>query len=92
MGKYKMLSNIAGESEILTALINDYRRKLITYEFVDEKFKKKYKMHFQTFRKQNIVREKGFLWEVESDAMEWEHAIEGIKTCEQKLKELETMQ
>jgi len=89
--KYELISKLAGEDEILNALRNDYRRKLIIYKFVDEKFRKKYKMDFQTFEKHNIVKEKEFSWEVESDAMEWEHAIEGIKTCEQKLKELEKL-
>jgi len=88
MRKYEAISKLAGEDEILNALKNDYRRKLITYKFVDEKFRKKYKMDFQDFEKQNIVKKKNFSWEVEADAMEWEHAIEGIRTCEQKLKEL----
>ena len=88
MKKYEAISKLAGEDEILNALKNDYRRRLITYKFVDEKFRKKYKMDFQDFEKQNIVKKKKFSWEVEADAMEWEHAIEGIRTCEQKLKEL----
>jgi len=88
MKKYEAISKLAGEDEILNALKNDYRRRLITYKFVDEKFRKKYKMDFQDFEKQNIVKKKNFSWEVEADAMEWEHAIEGIRTCEQKLKEL----
>jgi len=86
MGKYEALSKLAKDDEILNALRNDYNRKLITYKFIDEKFRKKYKMNFQSFEKQNIVKEKNFLWEIESDAMEWEHAIEGIKTYKRKLK------
>jgi len=89
--KYETISKLAPEDEIVSALKNDYRRKLITYKFVDEKFRKKYKMDFQTFEKQNIVKKKKFSWPVESDAMEWEHAIEGIKTYEQKLKGLEKL-
>ena len=91
MKKYEALSKLAGEDEMTHALANDYRRKLITYKLVDEKFRKKYGMDFRSFEKQNIVKEKNFLWEVESDAMEWEHAIEGIKTYERKLKELEKL-
>lgn len=91
MKKYELISKLVGEDEILNALKNDYRRKLITYKFVDEKFRKKYKVDFQTFEKQNIAKVKEFSWEVESDAIEWEHAIEGIKTCEQKLKEFEKL-
>jgi len=89
MGKYEALSKLAKDDEILNALRNDYNRKLITYKFIDEKFRKKYKMDFQSFEKQNIVKEKNFLWETESDAMEWEHAIEGMRTYERKLKEIE---
>ncbi len=36
----ELISKLAGEDEILNALKNDYRRKLIIYKFVDEKFKK----------------------------------------------------
>lgn len=89
MRKYEALSKLAKDDEILNALRNDYNRKLITYKFIDEKFRKKYKMDFQSFEKQNIVKEKNFLWETESDAMEWEHAIEGIRTYKRKLKEIE---
>jgi len=38
-----------------------------------------------------MAKEKGFLWEIESDAMEWEHAIEGIRYIDSKLKEIETL-
>jgi len=91
MKKYGMLSKLAGEDEIANALANDYRRKLIAYRLVDEKFRKKYGMDFSDFEKRNIVKERKFSWEIESDAMEWEHAIEGIKTYERKLKELEKL-
>lgn len=91
MRKYEAINKLAGEDEILSALKNDYRRKLVAYRLVDEKFRKKYKLDFQTFEEKNMVKEKDFSWEVESDAIEWEHAIEGIRTCEQKLKELEKL-
>jgi hypothetical protein len=32
-------------------------------------------MNFTEFEKKNLVKEKGFSWEVEKDAMEWEHAV-----------------
>ena len=35
-----------------------------------------------------IVKKKEYNWEVEKDAMDWETAISGIQTIEQKLNEL----
>ena len=75
--------------EIKTALINEYRRRRIRYKMVDEFMRNKYGMDFKKFEAGNVVKDKNFSWDVESDAMEWEHAIEGIRYAEQKLKDLE---
>ncbi len=74
--------------EIKEALLNEYKRRIIRYKMVNESMKKKYGMPFSDFESRNIVKEKGFSWEVESDAMEWEHAIEGSRYAEQRLKDL----
>jgi len=49
---------------------------------------KKYGITFDEFVSRKIVKEKGYTWEVEKDAMDWETAISGIKTIEQKINEL----
>ena len=36
-----------------------------------------------------MVRERKFSWDVESDSMEWEHALEGVRYVEQKSKYIE---
>lgn len=74
--------------EIKEALLNEYKRRMIRYKMVNESMKKKYGMRFSDFESRNIVKEKGFSWEVESDAMEWEHAIEGSRYADQRLKDL----
>jgi hypothetical protein len=51
---------------------------MITYRLIDERSKKKYGMSFKEFEDKNIVKEKGLSWEVEKDAMDCEHALEGI--------------
>jgi len=81
-----VLKNIP-EKEIIELLIYNYRRKLVTCRLIDEKMKKKYGMEFEELEKKNVVKEKNFSWEVESDAMEWEHAIAGIRYLEKKLTE-----
>ena len=73
--------------EIKEALLNEYKRRMIRYKMVDESMKKKYGMRFSDFESRNIVKEKDFSWDVESDAMEWEHAIEGSRYAEQRLKD-----
>ena len=48
-------------------------------------------MSFSDFESANIVRKKKFSWDVESDSMEWEHALEGVRYVEQKLKYIEEL-
>lgn len=82
---------IVPEDDLKDAILSEYKRKLTLYKLTDEKFRKKYGMSFEEFDKKNIVKEKGFSWEFESDAIEWEHAIEGIRYINSKLKEIETL-
>jgi hypothetical protein len=74
--------------EIKEALLNEYKRRIIRYKMVNESLRKKYGMSFDEFESKNIVKEKEFTWDVESDAMEWEHAIEGSRYAEDRLKDL----
>lgn len=75
--------------EIREALINEYRRRLIRYKMVDAAMRKKYGMSFNEFESGNVVKERKFSWDVESDAMEWEHALEGVRYVEHKLRDME---
>jgi len=43
-------------------------------------------MSFSEFEKVNLVEKENFSWEIESDAMEWEHAIEGIRYIKEKIR------
>ena len=45
-------------------------------------------MNFTEFEKKNLVKEKGFSWEVEKDAMVWEHAVEGIGSLQKKINKI----
>ncbi len=76
------------EDELKYLLRRDYLRKLTRYRMTDDFYRKKYDIDFESFEKANIVESEGYTFEVESDAQEWELAIDGIKTIEKKLKEL----
>jgi superfamily II DNA or RNA helicase len=82
---------IIPEDDLKDAIKSEYKRKFTLYKITDEKFRKKYGMSFEEFDKKNIVKEKGFSWEVETDALEWEHSIEGMRYANSKLKEIETL-
>jgi len=73
-------------------LVNEYKRRIAHYQNIDRIFRKKYAMSYSEFTKKNIVKKENFSWNVESDAMDWEQAIDGIETMKQKLQELETIE
>jgi len=63
-------------------------RQLGQYRRVDLLMQQKYGISFEEFVSQGVVRKKEYSWDVESDAMEWETAISGIKTMERNIGEL----
>jgi len=71
--------------ELVEMLRREYLRKLTRYRLTDEFLRKKYEMTYEEFEKENVVAKRDFSWEVESDAQEWEMAIDGINTCLRKL-------
>lgn len=76
------------EYELKEVLRRDYIRRLTRYRITDDFYKKKYSMDYENFEKTNIVERFDYSHEVESDAQEWELALDGIMTIEKKLKEL----
>ncbi|WP_141267003.1 hypothetical protein [Thermodesulfovibrio sp. Kuro-1] len=83
------LTELITEKELKEMALNEYKRRIVFYRLIDEKMKKKYGMSFEEFDKKNIVKEKGFSWDVEKDAMEWEHALESLRTLTEKLRKIE---
>ena len=76
------------EDDLKGVLRREYLRKLTRYRITDNFYRDKYSMDFDRFEKENIVEKQNYSFEVESDAQEWELAIDGIKTIEKKMKEL----
>ena len=85
------IADILPEKEIKEAVLGEYEKRLILYKLTDEQLKKKYKMDFKDFEEKNIVKKKGFSWDVEQDAMHWEHAVEGMKYIEKKIKKIKAI-
>jgi len=79
-------------AKIRLLLEGEYLRRLRHYRRVDHLLSQKYGMSFEEFMARQLVRQRGYTWEVEKDAMEWETAISGIQTMEQKLQELRALE
>jgi len=73
----------------LRALLEaEYRRRLSRYSLTDRVLRRKYGMTYEEFEEHNLVKERGYSWEVESDAIAWETAMDGVKTMQRKLEDL----
>ena len=83
------LLDLISEKELKEVVLSEYERRIVLYKLTEERFKKKYGMNFPEFEKKNLVKEKGFSWEVEKDAMEWEHAVEGLASLQEKINKIE---
>jgi hypothetical protein len=70
------------DAKVRALLETEYLRKLSQYRRTDQAMVRKYAMTFDEFVVQRVVQQRGYSWEVESDAMNWETAIGGITTVE----------
>lgn len=69
-------------------LETEYRRRLTRYSLIDRQMSQKYEMSFEEFERQQITKRRGYSWDVESDAIAWDTAVDGIKTMKRLLSEL----
>lgn len=76
------------ETKLSHLLEAEYRRRLARYRLTDRHLADKYGMDFAEFERQEVTRTREYTWEVESDAIAWEAAVDGIETLEQQLREL----
>lgn len=76
------------DTKVLNLLRQELLRHLGQYRRLDLLMQQKYGISFDEFVSRRVVRENEYSWNVESDAMEWETAISGIKTMERKLEAL----
>ncbi len=76
------------DAKIRFLLEAEYLRRLGRYRRLDRTLAQKYGMTFEEFMERRIVHQKGYTWDVEKDAMDWETAVDGMRTMERKLQEL----
>ncbi len=76
------------DGKVRALLEAEYRRQLARYTLADHQLRDKYHMTQAEFERQRLVEQRGFTWEVESDASEWELVVSGARTIRRKLTEL----
>lgn len=79
----------SADEKIRYLLKEAYLRRLAQYRRTVSLLGQKYGISFDDFVSQRIVQNENFAWHVETDAMDWETAVSGIKTIERKLKVLD---
>jgi hypothetical protein len=77
------------DAKIRRLLEAEYMRRLVQYRRVDRNLRQKYDTTFEDFIADRVVRQEGYTWEAETDAMDWETAVDGIETMRRKLQELQ---
>ncbi|MCI0711129.1 MAG: hypothetical protein L0154_13310 [Chloroflexi bacterium] len=76
------------DKKLVRLLEAEYRRQLARYNLTNRQFQQKYNMSFDEFEQHKVTRPRAYSWEVESDAIVWETAMDGIQTMQRKLNEL----
>lgn len=80
------------DAKIRRLLEAEYMRRLAQYRRVDQNLRQKYDTTFEDFIANRVVRQEGYTWEAETDAMDWETAVDGVATMRRKLQELQRVQ
>ena len=73
------------EATLQRLLVGEYQRRLARYRLTDRLLSEKYKVGFAEFEDRQMTKALGYSWEVESDAIAWETAVDGIITVQGQL-------
>jgi hypothetical protein len=67
----------------------ELRRRLARYQLTNRLLREKYGMTLEEFEAAEIVKARGYSFEVENDHQDWDLAVDGIRTVERQLKTLQ---
>jgi len=76
------------EIKIERLVENELIGRLARYELVDRQLTRKYGLSFEEFRRNRVVEQGGYVFEVESDFWDWELTLDGIATVQETLAAL----
>ena len=76
------------DEKLRLLLVAEYRRRLTRYHLTEQQMTQKYNMGFEAFEEQQMTKQHNYSWDVESDAINWETAVDGIRTMKRQLGNL----
>jgi len=76
------------EAKVTRLVESELRRRLARYQLTDRQFQAKYGMSLAEFEARQIVEDRDFSFEVESDHQDWDLAVDGIRSTERQLAAL----
>ena len=77
------------ETNLQRLLNAEYERRLARFRLTDRRLSQKYGMTLDEFEQRQETRQHAYSWEVESDAIAWETAVDGIRTIQQQLASID---
>jgi len=80
--------DVAPRQQVARLAEQELRRRLARYQLSDRLFREKYGMTLEEFEAAEIVRQRGYSFEVENDHQDWDQAVDGIRTIERQLTAL----
>jgi hypothetical protein len=75
------------DTKVRLLLEAEYLCRLGRYRRLDRTLTLRYGMTFEEFVGRRVVQQEGYTWDVEKDAMDWETAVDGMRTMERKFQE-----
>ncbi len=76
------------EVKLVRLAEHEIRRRLARYQLTDRIFREKYGMSLEEFEANQMVKKLNYSFEAESDHQEWDLAVDGIQTMQQRLQKL----
>lgn len=80
--------NVAPKQQVARLAEQELRRRLARYQLSDRLFREKYDMTLEEFEAAEVVKQRGYSFEVENDHQDWDQAVDGIRTIERQLTAL----
>lgn len=77
------------DARIRRLLEAEYMRRLVQYRRVERILRQMYGTTFEDSVADRVFRQEGYTWKAETDAMDWETAVDGVETMSRKLQELQ---
>ncbi len=78
--------------KLIKILKNEVIKRLNRYELINRHLEEKYEMGFEEFESKDIVKQRGYSSEVESDHCDWDMARDGIESMKRNLEELKRLE